>query len=72
MSIAFRAIFSLYIQGIFIFCPFFFLKFYKHEATFTSETLKDALAALEEAAAESLNALRSGHFWVFCIGYWFS
>ncbi len=26
------------------------LKFYKHEATFTSETLKDALAALEEAA----------------------
>ena len=49
MSIAFRAIFSLYIQGIFIFCPFFFLKFYKHEATFTSETLKDALAALEEA-----------------------
>ncbi len=27
------------------------LKFYKHEATFTSETLKDALVALEEAAA---------------------
>jgi TolB-like protein len=26
------------------------LKFYKHEVTFTSETLKDALAALEEAA----------------------
>jgi tetratricopeptide (TPR) repeat protein len=26
------------------------LKFYKHEATFTSETLKDALVALEEAA----------------------
>jgi adenylate cyclase len=26
------------------------LKFYKHEATFTNESLKDALAALEEAA----------------------
>jgi TolB-like protein/cytochrome c-type biogenesis protein CcmH/NrfG len=26
------------------------LRFYKHEVTFTSETLKDALAALEEAA----------------------
>ncbi len=26
------------------------LKFYKHEATFTSETLKDALVALEEAS----------------------
>ena len=28
------------------------LKFYKHEVTFTSESLKDALAALEEAAGQ--------------------
>jgi TolB-like protein len=44
------------------------LKFYKHEATITSETLKDALAALEEAAAREPEC---SQVWT-CLGllYW--
>jgi len=44
------------------------LKFYKHEITFTSETLKDALAALEEAAVREPEC---SQVWT-CLGllYW--